>query len=104
MDIIKYVARFDYGDQTLLLTNSILEKLFMEFCVLDKNYVLCRKYHHNTYYAITHITFDGNEWKLEDDHYYTSIHKFLHQSVINYEFVIIKRSDYMKPSRNFGWI
>lgn len=104
MDILKYVAKFEYGEQTLLLTNKTLELIFLEFCVLDRNYVLCRKYHHDTYYAVTHITFDGKVWKIEDDHYYTSMHNFSHQSIINYEYVIIRRSDYTKPSKNLGYI
>lgn len=103
MNIKKYVLQFEYREQTATLDNKKLEEVFQEFCKLSHEYVLCRKYHHDTYYAITHITFDGVEWKIEDDHFYTSIHKFTHSSVVNYEFVVVLKKDYCKPSKNFGY-
>ena len=104
MEIVKYVLRFEYGEQTAKLDNKTLEQVFHEFCSLECDYVLCRKYHHNTFYAISHIWFDGTQWKIEDDHFYTSIHKLTHISIVNYELVIVKKKDYNKPSKNFGCI
>ena len=50
-----------------------LKLFFMSFS-LENDMVFCRKYHTNTFYAISRIWFDGEQWKIEDDHFYTSIH------------------------------
>lgn len=104
MDIQKYILQFEYGEQTAKIDQKTLEIIFHEFCSLENDMVLCRKYHHNTFYAISRIWFDGEQWKIEDDHFYTSIHNVMYSTIVNYEIVVIKKKDYTKPSKNFGWI
>lgn len=94
MDIVQYVLKYEPDGLCAKANVDVLYNIFMTYCALPKGMVLCRKYHYDTLYRVTHIEYDGEVMKIEDDHFYTSIHPAGYEMYVNYEFVIIREIDY----------
>lgn len=91
--ICKKVTSFLPGSYLSLFDKVSIRNLIDAWDKLQDDEVICRKYNDYIFYKVTHIDL-YDKFEVTDDHGYTTTHSTKGSEMVNYEFVVIKKSDY----------